>query len=193
VLHLPVSQFAKDREVLAENRLWRAPLPWSLGLQLALTPVVVLIAPRYLRSFHDHDTSVVLAKLVMPTAGRLAPVLATAHDLQPPEELYRRTNVLTTSRVTVLPDAAWREWLLSALPRCRAALIDVSMGSEGVLWELEQAKVILPPTRFMVLTQGKVPPPTLDLTDVTVVLYQLGWRGRFRARKALRSWLKRAC
>jgi hypothetical protein len=358
VLHLPVRQFVKDREVLAENRPWRAPLPWSLGLQLALTPVVVLMAPRYLhtpqlygpvflapcyllcyslwalmlvchyipnssrrlkyelaaagatflaipgtlgdpvshaailgkdgafingyfagnflsqtiyfvvaglavkvllnahgnagvrrvarlyrftyrvkggllgmivfaplllaggyfglafvilvvlyqvgqkalehpilylRSFHDHDTSVVLAKLVMPTAGRLAPVLATAHARQPPEELYRRTNVLTTSRVTVLPDAAWRDWLLSALPRCRAALIDVSVGSEGVLWELEQAKVILPPTRFMVLAQGKVPPPTLDLTDVTVVPYQLGWRGRFRARKALRSWLKRAC
>jgi hypothetical protein len=142
----------------------------------------------YLRSFHDSNSSVVLAKIIMPAAGRFAPVLSTAHSLQPPEELYRKTNALTTARLTVLPDGAWQEWILTVLPRCRAVLIDASVASGSLLWELEQARAALPPQKIAVLAQEDA--SAIDLPGVPVLRYRLGWRGRRQARKALSRWLK---
>jgi hypothetical protein len=147
----------------------------------------------YLRSFHDRNTPVVLAKIVMPVAFRFAPVLAAAHaKLQPPEELYRRTNFLTAAHLTIQPDTAWQEWILGLLPHCQAVLIDI--GAEGpsprgsLLWELENARKVLARERILVLAEEGAPP--LDLPEVQVLRYRLGWRGQRAARKALRRWLK---
>ncbi len=145
----------------------------------------------YLRSFHDHNTPVVLAKIVMPAAVRFAPVIATAHALQPPEELYRKTNFLTAARLQLLPDSAWQEWILATLPRCRAVLVDVSVSSGSLVWELEHARAVLPAEKIVVLVQEEAPP--IDLPGVLVVRYRLGWRGQWVARKALRRWLKKLC
>ena len=142
----------------------------------------------YLRSFHDRNTTVALGKIVMPAVGRFAPVLASAHALQPPEELYRRTNILTTTRLTLMLDTAWQEWILATLPCCHAVLIDISVRSEGLLWELERAREALSPQRIVVLAEEGV--PFLDIPGVREVRYQLGWRGQRAARKALRRWLK---
>src|SRR5882724_8243449 len=172
------------------------PAGGFLGGAFALLAAAYLIGEKarenpilYLRSFQDHDTDRVLAKIVMPTAGRFAPVLAFAHELQPPQELYRRTNLLTAAQLTTFPDADWQEGILAILPRCRAVLIDVSVETGGVLWELENARAVLPSERIAVLAQEGDRP--LDFPGILVLRYRFGWRGQRAARKALRGWLKR--
>lgn len=171
------------------------PVGSGLGCGFAFLVACYLIGEKalerpilYLRSYHDHNTSLVLAKIVLPMAVRFAPVLATAHALQPPEELYRRANSLISVRLKLLPNAAWQEWILAVLPRCQAVLIDVSVASASLLWELEHARAVLPAERIIVMAQEEA--PHLDLPGVTILRYRLGWRGRWAARKALHRWLK---
>lgn len=171
------------------------PVGGFLSSSFAFLVVVFLVGERarerpllYLRSFHDRDADRVLAKIIMPAAGRFWPVLAVAHALQPPEALHRKTNVLTATPLTVLPDSGWRQWVEGVLPHCRGVLIDVSVASGGVLWELERARALLAPERIAVLAQDEA--DLAALPGIPVVRYRLGWRGQRAARKALRSWLK---
>jgi len=142
----------------------------------------------FLRSFQDRGASLVLAKIIMPTAGRFAPVVAVAHARQPPEELYRKTSLVTAAQLTTLPDTAWQEWIVATLPACRAVVIDTSVESEGLLWEREQAHAALPVERIAVLAQGKI--PGQERAGLFALSYRLDWRGYRAARKALRAWLR---
>ncbi|HEV7671367.1 MAG TPA: hypothetical protein VGS22_22845 [Thermoanaerobaculia bacterium] len=156
---------------------------YSAGEKALESPVL------YLRSFHDRNTSFVLAKIVMPAASRLGPVQAVAHVSQPAEELNRRTNALTAVRPVVLPSGSWQDWIRTVLPFCRAVLLDASVGTEGLLWELEQARKVLPESKILVLALESA--PVGDIGGATLIRYRLDWRGRRAARKALRSWVKR--
>lgn len=151
----------------------------------------------YLRSFHDQNLSEVLAKIVMPEASRLGPVKSVAHDLQPASEIYRRATAIDSARLFVLSSKDWQESIAALLPHCRAVILDVSIPSQSVLWELEQARLQLSKERILVLVRQDVDFDVSGEADEvgkkgeTVLRYGLDPKSRKRARKDLRQWLER--
>jgi hypothetical protein len=176
------------------NAIMRAEsaVPWLFFLALIL-PCRYLLVERmkgapivYLRSFHSDESAIVLGKIVLPAARRFAPVVTVSHPLQPASRILNRGDpeMLNLSR---LPDSEWHTWMTQRLRTASAVIVDSTVSSAGLLWELDAARRTLPPERIviMVVDGSLVVPPGAE-----PVIYRLGRRAERKARKELKQRLR---
>lgn len=142
----------------------------------------------YLRSFSHAQASVVLGKIVMPAARFLAPVLAISHELQAADQIYRRTDPIEQINLIRAPDKEWREQISQQLSRSIAAVIDYTLQTEGVVWELEEAMRVVHRSRIIVLQS--VEAERIPISDIKVITYSYNWRSQRKAKKELKQHLK---
>jgi hypothetical protein len=162
-------------------------------IYLALRFVVIkrmLVAPIvFLRSFHDQKGTIAFGHAVMNTAIRYAPVIALTHPLQPPETLYREMRVDEIVRLYTSTDMSWQQWVTEHLQRCTAVIIDATQGTDGLVWEIEQAYALVPHERIIMLLRS---PTRFDVPkDVQLLYYDIESSGKKQLRKELKKRLVR--
>jgi hypothetical protein len=149
--------------------------------RMLLQPIV------YLRSFHSQESAQLLGRVVTETAGREAPVVALTHTLQPPETLLSEMRPDTTARLYVSSDASWQQWVIEHLQHCRAVILDATLMTEGLQWELDQAFKLVDHDRIAVVADQGV--ERLFPEDVRIITMSIDRDGKRKLMKAMKDWL----
>lgn len=140
----------------------------------------------FLRSFRYSETPAVFGRIVSPVASRFGVIIALTHQSQPPSDLHRDTSSIAQANVRFAADDSWQEILSRYLKSSSAAIIDLTVESQGVSWELHEALQTLGKHSVVVLSQrgaeSSIP------QEISVVEYDLDVKSFKIARHALRQW-----
>lgn len=140
-------------------------LRYLLGERLGKEPIL------YLRSFHDGDAATAYGGMINGITARFGVVVGLVHVQQRPSELHRLGSFLNHARFKTVPDEWWQDWVSAHLRRCSALVIDISMATPSVAWELDRALATVPRDRILILAEkgAAVSPPA----DVPVIRYNV--------------------
>jgi photosystem II stability/assembly factor-like uncharacterized protein len=156
-------------------------LRYMFGERLGWEPIL------YLRSFSHAAGSRAFGRIIIKTAVRFGVVVGLVHQKQRPSDLHRLARATEHGLFHTVPDDEWQGWVAAHLRRCSAVIIDVSLETSSVTWELEHALRVVGAERMLVLKQKgshtPVPP------QVRVVEYQSEASGEEGTKAALMQWL----
>lgn len=161
-------------------------LRYAAKARLMSTPIV------YLRSFQHDESARVFTDIVVPATHRTAPVTGLVHVLQPSSALQRQVPLLMRSNFTAVGDEQWKEWVDDRLSRAMAAVIDISVSSESVSWELGRALMHLPASRVVILRDSERPAPPPPPGGITQIHYGHSPAETRFARQTLARWVWKA-
>lgn len=108
----------------------------------------------YLRSFSYADGPLAFASIIAKACKRYGLVRTLLHDIQSGEALVPRLAAGTAVIFTRVPDAEWQGWVEHKLRMSRAVILDDSLGSPSLDWELSKAMLLLGPARVLVLRKA---------------------------------------
>ena len=127
----------------------------------------------YLRSFHYGEGPTAFGKIVARVGSRYGVLHALVHETQGPLELHAQTRLTERANFTRVPDADWQGWIRTEMLRASAIIIDRSVPSEGLSWELDQALKHAEPSKIILLTKqgivGSTPPNIWNIWNITAV------------------------
>ena len=142
----------------------------------------------YLRSFHYKESSEVFANLISLEASQFGMIIGLVHEKQKGSDIFGATNILNQGQTFTISDELWQEWVLDKLKRCSAVIIDSSVGSESVHWEVVTANKLVDPSRIIILqregTESEVTSGNKQL------VYALNSKSLKEARRSFRKILK---
>lgn len=141
----------------------------------------------YLRSFHYEDAGQVFGGVVTPALFRMAPSTGLVHLTQSAAALDKDVPLLWRSSFATINDANWQPWVERHLERALAVVLDVSVMSQSVEWEVATVRAKLPAERIIVLHRSDVAAPTLP--GIQVLAYDASSKdGVMKARLGLAQW-----
>ena len=105
----------------------------------------------YLRSFHHQHADQVFGRAIAPALSSYGVIIGLVHNLQTGSRLFSRTSLWQFGWMAVVPDGRWQEWVSAALNQASLAIIDGSVVTESVLWEIRTAVSALDVTRIAVI------------------------------------------
>lgn len=145
----------------------------------------------YLRSFHYEDTGRAYSRLVTPAIHRTLPVTGLVHVKQSSTALEKDVPLLWRSSFASIADAHWQTWVDRHLERALAVVLDASVTTTSVEWEIERMRKVLPPERILVMHRAGTPAPAV--AGLTTIAYELDDPAQLiAARKAVAAWTSRA-
>jgi hypothetical protein len=170
----------------------------SIGILVTLLLFLVVLHARYysgealtrhpilyLRAFSENMVFRTFQTVV-------APALSDRHvliGLTPSKEkkqLIKGMFGLSVASLYVVPDAIWQRWVQNELARAYAVVFDLSVATDSLAWEIEQAAIACPPERILYLCGGQKSPTTSDRSTLINVTAE---KGRIPSeRSALRAW-----
>jgi hypothetical protein len=156
---------------------------FCVGERLSARPIL------YFRSFSDAHASRIFSRIVAPAAAVHGVVVALVHDKQRGSDLQGGIHPMQCATVLAVPEDEWRSWVEHQLSRASAAILDRSVLSKGLEWELEAASAALG-DRLIVLESDDTPGPATTErrprgTGV-LVRYPRGRRAERSTRRVLR-------
>lgn len=161
-------------------------LRYHFGQKVAANPIV------YFRSFSYSDAGSAFGSILAPIASRLGVVVAFAHRQQLPSVLHTSTQAGERAELHAIDDAQWQQRILQLLETAVLVVVDRTVQTEGLEWEIAQARRVLGPERVIVLARHdtqRLQPAQLD--DATIV-YKLNDAGSVRtAKQQLRRLLEK--
>lgn len=160
------------------------PLRYLVVERLRDNPII------YLRSFHYTESPLVLGKILLPSILWFAPLLAVTHKLQPPEEIYSKITLHEVPTLYSVSNEKWQNWIEQCFSKASVIIIDCSVQSPGVMWELDLAKTILPKDRIIVIQNMNS--QTVLSSDLLSVEYELGFWKERKAVRELKHHLRKA-
>ena len=92
------------------------------------------------------------------------------------------------TRFSTSADVDWQDWVVEHLSRCSLVVMDATLGTEGVQWELDQIYRRVPRLRIAILLKSDAEYEAPD--GVFVLRYRLGGEGERAARRAVANWLR---
>jgi hypothetical protein len=122
-------------------------LRYALGERFIHEPIL------FLRSFRNTEGAHAFGRILSRTASRYGVVVGLVHATQRPSDLHRLARVTDHGQFHLVSDDQWQMWVLANLQRCSAVIIDVSVETGSVSWELENARRIAGPHKLLVLRQ----------------------------------------
>ena len=105
----------------------------------------------YLRSFHHQHANQVFGRAIAPALSSYGVIMGLVNKLQTGSRLFSRTSLWQFGWMAVVPDGRWQEWVSAALNRASLAIVDCSVVTESVLWEIRTAVSALDVTRIAVI------------------------------------------
>jgi len=147
------------------------------------TPIV------YLRSFHNPEVKSAFGGLVAVVASKFGVLQALVHASQPASDLHALTHMAQRAQMTRVPDEDWQEWVEDRLRCCSAVIIDYTVGTESVGWEIQRAQDLVPSSRIAILVQQGT--AFEKPQGIFTLEYDLRGAGKKQARKTLKLWLKK--
>jgi hypothetical protein len=142
----------------------------------------------YFRSFRDSDVPTAFGRIVAKAAQPFGVVLAIVHENQPGSSLTRYTGVAEQPREVVVSDAAWHEWVAERLRNASAIVVDATVQTEGIAWEIQAVQSSDCAHRAIVLLEegsASVVPKKF-----ATLRYALDRNSVRRAKAELRLWLQ---
>ena len=142
----------------------------------------------YLRSFHYKESSEVFANLISLETSHFGMIIGLVHEKQKGSDIFGATNILNQGQTFTISDELWQEWVIDKLKRCSVVIIDSSVGSESVHWEVVTANKLVDPNRIIILqkegTESEVTNGNKQL------VYALNSKSLKQARKSFRKILE---
>jgi hypothetical protein len=109
----------------------------------------------YLRSFSHDEAAAAFGAIIAPALARYGVIRGLVHERQKNSFLMSRVSVWQFGLMTTVPDPDWREWVSANLKTASLAIVDCSLATESVRWELACALSHLPPSRVVVINSGE--------------------------------------
>ena len=100
-----------------------------------------------------------------------------------------QSQITEQSVVSVVPDKDWQEFIASKLNICSVVIIDRTVASHSIEWEITKCIDLVDPSRIAIL-QKKGTSPCPVPADIWVLEYELGKNYEKEARKALWGWFE---
>jgi hypothetical protein len=159
-------------------------LRYHVNETLAEQPIV------YLRSFHHTHGPNAFGRIVVKAASRFGVIAAIVHRSQRGSVLMSLANVLDHARVERVADDRWQDWVVQRLKSATAVVIDVTITSPSVTWELTTALAHVGPERIVLMAEEGATFPAG--TGVARIEYALERRSLKAARRSLEAWFAAA-
>src|SRR5262249_44885778 len=111
-------------------------------------------------------------------------------SLQPRSTLMKRAAMVDQADAVVVAESQWKEWIVARLNEAQAAVIDVSVMSASVQWEVETAGNIIGDDRLLLIgSRGPCTPSSLD--GRMILMYGDSTLEMKKARHAVAEWFQR--
>jgi hypothetical protein len=122
-----------------------------LMIRYILTEYMRIFPIVYLRSFHYKESTEVFADLIAPVASQFGVITCLVHEKQKGSDIFAKTHITDQGQTFTISDEYWQDWVQDKLKRCSAVIIDSSVGSESVHWEIVTANKLVDPNRIILL------------------------------------------
>jgi hypothetical protein len=141
----------------------------------------------YVRAFRNQTAPLVFAKVVAKATRRVGVLVGLAHRLQRPSDLQTGLEVVEQADFAVSPDDAWQSWMTEVLQRAAVVVVDATIESASLDWEIDQALRAVGANRVAILS-----PQESARIQSGVVQFQYGPDSKSisRCRRDLRNWLR---
>ena len=140
----------------------------------------------YLRSFHYAGAPRAFAEGIAPAISRFGVVTGLVHGGQKSSVLLSNASIWQFGIMSTVPDDAWQGWVSGTLRYARLVIIDCSVMTESVKWEIDTALSYVSASRVLVVTNNEVP-GGLDLA-AKVIRYGTGRAAMRELRTEIFNW-----
>jgi hypothetical protein len=141
----------------------------------------------YLRSYSDDLAGTFFGKVLAPAVGARAVLIGLVHEMQTSRQLHRQAALAHHADVYVLSDHDWQRWVVASLQGSLGVIIDVSVMTPSLRWEIEQALRHLSAERVLLVSRTDID-ETLS-AGARSYRYGLDTRpGRTLARERIAAW-----
>lgn len=152
------------------------------GERMARAPIL------YLRSFHHAGGPSAFGRIVARVASRYGPLVALIHEKQSALQLHAETRLTERAELEAASEKSWQSWVERRMDQASAVIIDATVSSPGLSWELELALKRMDATRIILLAQKET--AVACPANVWRIDYEAGARGGQRAREMLDDRLR---
>jgi len=157
-------------------------LRYFLGERIARNPIV------FLHPFKHEATPEIFKKAVVTEGMRFGVVRTLSPAERPLWSLGGRSDLLEVPNVETTSDDQWQDWVRERLRCAYVVIIDYSLETGNLDWEIEQIRAWVDDERVLVLQSSSSTARAPE--GYAVLRYDLDKVGLKESRKALRTWLK---
>ena len=140
----------------------------------------------YLRSFHHQDAAEVFGRAIAPAIARFGVVKALVHTRQTGGALLSKASIWQFGLMATAPDEHWQDWVTEALRTARLVIIDCSILTDSVKWEVDAALQHVKRQCVLVITDDQA--PIGAATDTEIVFYGQGPKWTARLESNIAAW-----
>lgn len=141
----------------------------------------------YLRSFRYANGPTAFTKIISGPSSRIGVVFALAHKLQPPSELHGQLSFDKQAHASLISDEDWKIWLIQKLRVAFIVIIDLTIESDSLSWELSESLRLVPNQRIIIFQHADTAVKSPELIEC--IRYDLSKKGIKKARKLFKIWL----
>lgn len=143
----------------------------------------------YLRSFRYERSAATFGRALAPALAPFGIIQALVHESQTGRILLSKSSIWQFGMLATVPNALWQGWVEGAIRNCSLVLIDCSVQTESVEWEIETALRETDPARVLVITTGQ----TADVatTGATILSYSTDKGGIKQLRAQVSFWAEK--
>jgi hypothetical protein len=163
----------------------------DIGLLLLAGRYVLVEAFRlhpivYLRSFRHDGAAITFGRAVAPALAPLGVIRALVHGKQTGSTLLSRTSIWQFGLLATVADEHWQSWVGEALAQATLAVVDCTMPSKSVDWEIRTSLEKLGPRRVLVTSAQRDAASPLGFGEV--LFYTNDPAGRRALKRQVREW-----
>lgn len=140
----------------------------------------------YLRSFQYEGAATTFGRAIAPALAPFGVINALVHGSQTGRVLLAKTSIWQFGLLTTVSDSAWKNWVSHAIARCKLVVIDCTVRTESVDWEIETALRQRDPDRVLLMTLG--PDAVVAAASATLLSYSADRAGTKRLRAETAAW-----
>ena len=109
----------------------------------------------YLRSFRYGGASDVFGHSIVPALSPFGVIRALVHRSQTAGALVARTSIWRFGSFATVSDDLWQSWVQHALQSASLVIVDHSVKTESVEWEITAALKFVPEDKILLIAQEK--------------------------------------
>jgi len=144
----------------------------------------------YLRSFRHEGAGKIFGRAIAPALAPFGVIRALVHESQTGRVLLSSTSIWQFGSLETVPDASWQSWVSDAVRSSSLAVIDCTVRTESVDWEIQTSLRELDAGRVLVMTTDQA--PVVAANGATVSSYAADRGGIKRLRAQVTSWAGQA-
>lgn len=173
-------------------------LRFTIGERLRQHPFL------FLRSFRTEKTDVIYSKIIAEPCSKRGVVVAVVHDKQIPGEINHAAHYIDWAYALVMDEESlagrrasqetWKQQIAQLIPACTGVIIETSIMTESITWELNEAVKLIAHKKIVFLQNTVTEPSKIEdkpeHRGVLKISYALDKKSLKLAKKKFSAWLK---